>query len=384
MALTIDAAFAARNFEELYGYSPVGVWSAPGRANLIGEHTDYNAGLVLPFAINRRTFAAIGLRTDGTVRVASEGFHGVIEVDFGVQSTPALEGWSAYPLGVVQVLSELTGHAVEGFDIYLASDVPTGAGLSSSAAIECAVAVALNDIWDAGLSRSDIALAGQRAENTVVGAPTGFMDQFASMFGEPDSAIFLDCRSMDVRAVPLGLGDVEVLVMDTQEKHSHATGGYASRRKACDSAVEAMGVSTLRDITTDMLDEAQQKLDEETFRRVKHVVTENIRVENAVAAFGTSDFEAIGELFAASHASMRDDFEISTPALDLAVESSLAAGAVAARMTGGGFGGAAIALVTSAEVPEVMAAVADAFTAAGYQPPLQFTVVPSQGARRDI
>ena len=143
MALTIDAAFAARNFEELYGYSPEGVWSAPGRANLIGEHTDYNAGLVLPFAINRRTFAAIGLRTDGTVRVASEGFHGVIEVDFGVQSTPALEGWSAYPLGVVQVLSELTGHAVEGFDIYLASDVPTGAGLSSSAAIECAVAVAL-------------------------------------------------------------------------------------------------------------------------------------------------------------------------------------------------------------------------------------------------
>lgn len=384
MALTIDAAFAARKFEELYGYSPEGVWSAPGRANLIGEHTDYNAGLVLPFAINRRTFAAIGQRTDGTVRVASEGFHGVVEVDFGAQSTPTLEGWSAYPLGVVQVLSELTGHAVEGFDIYLASDVPTGAGLSSSAAIECAVAVALNDIWDAGLSRSDIALAGQRAENTVVGAPTGFMDQFASMFGEPDSAIFLDCRSMDVRAVPLGLGDFEVLVMDTQEKHSHATGGYASRRKACDSAVEVMGVSTLRDITTDMLDEAQQKLDEETFRRVKHVVTENIRVENAVVAFGARDFEAIGELFAASHASMRDDFEISTPALDLAVESSLEAGAVAARMTGGGFGGAAIALVATAQVPEVMSAVAEAFTTAGYQPPLQFTVVPSQGARRDI
>lgn len=384
MAPTIDAAFAARNFEDLYGYSPVGVWSAPGRANLIGEHTDYNAGLVLPFAINRRTFAAIGKRTDGKVRVASKGFHGVIEVDFGPEYTPTIEGWSAYPLGVVQVLSELTGHPVEGFDIYLASDVPTGAGLSSSAAIECAVAVALNDIWGVGLSRSDIALAGQRAENTVVGAPTGFMDQFASMFGEPDSAIFLDCRSMDVRAVPLGLGDFEVLVMDTQEKHSHATGGYASRRKACDSAVEVMGVSTLRDITTDKLDEAQQKLDEETFRRVKHVVTENIRVEGAVAAFGASDFDAIGELFAASHASMRDDFEISTPALDLAVETSLAAGAVASRMTGGGFGGAAIALVASAKVPEVMAAVGDAFTAAGYQPPLQFTVVPSQGARRDI
>lgn len=384
MTSAIDAEFTARKFEDLFGYAPLGVWSAPGRANLIGEHTDYNAGLVLPFAINRRTFAALGKRTDGTVRVASEGFRGVIEVDFGVETKPTMEGWSAYPLGVVQVLSEVTGHAIEGFDIFLASDVPTGAGLSSSAAIECAVAVALNDIWGAGLSRSDIALAGQRAENTIVGAPTGFMDQFASMFGETDSAIFLDCRSMDVRSVALGLGDYEVLVMDTQEKHSHATGGYASRRKACDSAVEIMGVNTLRDIDLEMLHAAQQKLDEETFRRVRHVVTENLRVEHAVTAFGAGDFAAIGKLFAASHASMRDDFEISTPALDLAVDTAVAAGAAASRMTGGGFGGAAIALVSSANVSEVMAAVNNVFVTAAYQTPLQFTVVPSQGARRDF
>ena len=381
MTENVLAAYATKQFTKTYGYEPLGVWSAPGRANLIGEHTDYNAGLVLPFAIDRRTYAAIGLRNDGIIRVSSEGFSHVVEADFSAD--PIFSGWSAYPLGVVKVLSMKTGHPVEGFDILLVSDVPTGAGLSSSAAIECAVAVALNDIWGTQLSKSDIALVGQRAENTVVGAPTGFMDQFASMFGEPDSAIFLDCRTQEVQSVPLGLGNIKVLVMDTQEKHSHATGGYAARRQACDSAVEIMGVKTLRDIDESMLDKAQQLLSEETFRRVKHVVTENVRVSDAVRAFEVGDFTLVGELFSQSHLSMRDDFEISTPALDLAVESSLLGGALASRMTGGGFGGAAIALVEENDVSSVMKAVEEAFIAQGLASPHQFTVVPSQGARKD-
>lgn len=381
MSENVSAAYAAEQFTKIYGYEPVGVWSAPGRANLIGEHTDYNAGLVLPFAIDRRTYAAIGLRIDGIVRVSSEGFSNIVEADFSAETS--FLGWSAYPLGVVKVLGEKTGHAVEGFDIHLVSDVPTGAGLSSSAAIECAVAVALDDIWGTQLSKADIALVGQRAENTVVGAPTGFMDQFASMFGETDSAIYLDCRTQEVQSVPLGLGSLKVLVMDTQEKHSHATGGYAARRQACDSAVEIMGVQTLREIDASMLDQAQQLLSEETYRRVRHVVTENDRVSEAVKAFEAGDFTRVGELFARSHMSMRDDFEISTPALDQAVESSLMGGAVASRMTGGGFGGAAIALVEADNVSSVMKVVEEAFVAQGLTAPHQFTVVPSQGARRD-
>jgi galactokinase len=379
MSEKVSAAYAAEQFAKTYGHEPVGVWSAPGRANLIGEHTDYNAGLVLPFAIDRRTYAAIGLRNDGIVRVSSEGFPNLVEVNFSAESS--FSGWSAYPLGVVKVLHEKTGHTVEGFDIHLVSDVPTGAGLSSSAAIECAVAVALNDIWGTQISKAEIALIGQRAENTVVGAPTGFMDQFASMFGEQDSAIYLDCRTQEVKSVPLGLGSLKVLVMDTQEKHSHATGGYAARRQACDSAVEIMGVQTLRDIDASMLEHAQQLLPEETYRRVRHVVTENDRVSEAVKAFEIGDFTRVGELFAQSHMSMRDDFEISTLALDLAVESSLMGGAVASRMTGGGFGGAAIALVEADKVSSVMKVVEEAFVAQGLTTPHQFTVVPSQGAR---
>jgi len=381
MAENVSSRYAAENFTKVFGYEPFGVWSAPGRANLIGEHTDYNAGLVLPFAIDRRTYAAIGLRNDGIVRVSSEGFTHIVEADFSAETS--FSGWSAYPLGVVKVLSEKTAHAVEGFDIHLVSDVPTGAGLSSSAAIECSVAVALNDIWGTEITKNEIALLGQRAENTVVGAPTGFMDQFASMFGEPDSAIYLDCRSQEVKPVPLGLGSLQVLVMDTQEKHSHATGGYAARRQACDSAVDIMRVQTLRDIDESMLDQAKRLLPDETYRRVRHVVTENVRVSEAVKAFEMKDFTRVSELFAQSHSSMRDDFEISTPALDLAVESALSGGAVASRMTGGGFGGAAIALVEEHLVSSVMETVAEAFAAKELTAPHQFTVVPSQGARKD-
>jgi galactokinase len=362
-----------------------GVWSAPGRVNLIGEHTDYNEGFVLPFAIDRRTVVAARRLDEDVVRVASSSEDGVVAADPSEVQADSVSGWSAYPLGVAAALVENRGEA-SGVELFVHSDVPTGAGLSSSAALECAVAVALDDIWSLGLERADLARAGRRAENTVVGAPTGIMDQYASMLGAADAAVFLDCRSEVAEVVPLGLDEagLVILVMDTRENHAHASGGYASRRASCERAAVALGVSALRDLGIDDLARAEAELDDETFRRVRHIVTENDRVVQTVATLRQEGPLAIGDLLLASHASMRDDYEISTPALDAAVEAAMAAGAVGARMTGGGFGGSAIALVASERVDEITAAVLSRFAEAGRTTPEIFTVRPSAGAGRGV
>src|SRR3954452_11943918 len=225
------------DFAEVFGHEPDGVWSAPGRVNLIGEHTDYNLGFVLPFAINRRTVAAVGARDDRILRVGSTFADEVVEVSLDDLSADGLSGWAAYPLGVAWALGEFGADlaAVPGVDILIDSNVPVGAGLSSSAAIESAVAVALDEIWQVGLDRPTLARVGQRAENVAVGAPTGIMDQSASLLGETDSAVFLDCRSLHSEVVPLGLeaAGLEVLIIDTGVTHAHATGGYAERRASC-------------------------------------------------------------------------------------------------------------------------------------------------------
>jgi galactokinase len=274
--------------------------------------------------------------------------------------------------------------ALPGFDVALVSDVPVGAGLSSSAAIESAVATALDELWGLGLDRRTLARVGQRAENVVVGAPTGIMDQSASLLGAADSAVFLDCRSLEADVVPLGLAAAGlcVLVMDTRVSHAHADGGYGSRRASCEQGAAALGVPSLRDLSQTDLVRAEGVLEEVTFRRVRHVVTENARVIATVERLRDAGPRAIGELLLASHASMRDDFEISTPELDAAVEAAMGAGAIGARMTGGGFGGAAIAVVETAAVPEVVAAVERAFAAAGFTAPSCFTVAAVDGAGR--
>ncbi len=279
----------------------------------------------------------------------------------------------------------LQGYAASdatGFDIAIASDVPVGAGLSSSAAIECAVAVAVDELWRLGLGRSALALAGRTAENEAVGAPTGVMDQMASMWGERDAAIFLDCRSLEVRQVPLGFAEagLEVLVMDTKVSHAHATGGYRERRDSCELGARTMGVPALRDLSVEDLPRAEALLDDVTFRRVRHIVTENQRVLDTVRTLEEQGPLAIGRLLLASHASMRDDFEISVPELDTAVAAAVDAGAIGARMTGGGFGGAAIAVVEQSLVAPVTAAVEQAFADAGYGAPHIFTVSPGAGA----
>ncbi len=374
-------------FLALYGYEPAGEWSAPGRVNLIGEHTDYNLGFVLPFAINRRTFVALGLREDRVIRVASSFSDEVVEIPLAELSPGALHGWSAYPLGVAWALSEHGADlaAVPGIDIFIESDVPVGAGLSSSAAIESAVAIALNDVWRLTLARPVLAQVGQRAENEAVGAPTGIMDQTASLLGQKDCAVFLDCRSLDSEIVDLGLeaAGLVVLIIDTGVSHQHATGGYAERRASCELGARMLGAESLRDVTVADLPRAREILDDVTFRRVRHVVTENQRVLDTVEVLRDLGPAGIGDLLDASHRSMRDDFEISVRELDLAVETAQANGAIGARMTGGGFGGAAIALIRSDDLSRLQVAIDGAFAEHGFGQPDTFVVTAAQGASRE-
>ncbi|AXJ09462.1 galactokinase [Arthrobacter sp. PM3] len=380
---TVGTALA-RAFAGHFGRDPDGVWQAPGRVNLIGEHTDYNDGLVLPFAIDRATTVAVAARADRTVRMAS-GFPGAEPAGFDLDAFAPEQaaGWSAYPAGVAWEL-ERAGVAVPGFDLFVTSEVPVGAGLSSSAALECAVALALSDLTGAGLGRADLADIGRRAENNVVGAPTGIMDQSASMLGTRDCAVYLDCRDLTSRPVPLGLEDsgLRCLVIDTKVSHAHASGGYADRRASCVRGAQGMGVAALRDLEAADLPRARRALDDVTFRRVRHIVTENERVARTAELLGTHGPLAIGELLDASHRSMRDDFEISCPELNLAVDTARASGAIGARMTGGGFGGSAIALVPADDVDRARSAVLAAFAARGLRAPDIFTVLPAKGARR--
>ena len=390
---------ARDGFRRVFGYAPAGLWSAPGRVNLIGEHTDYNDGFVLPFAIDRRTVVALALRDDGLVRVSSGTMSsgtlssgsadGIASVPLAEASPGTPQGWAAYPVGVAWGLGRVGDRAglrgLPGFDAHFASDVPVGAGLSSSAAIESALAVALNEAWQLGLERSLLVAAAHLAENDFVGAPTGILDQSAALLSRAGAALFLDCRDgssspVDLRLEAFGLA---ILVIDTKVKHEHVSGGYAARRASCERAARSLGVPALRDVSLPELIAARSTLDDEDFRRARHVVTEDQRVLDAVEALRATGPEAIGGLLVASHESMRDDFEISTPELDLAVSVAVAEGALGARMTGGGFGGSAIALAPAALVPSLGAAITAAFDGRGYLAPQLFTVRPSQGARRD-
>ena len=359
---TPSAERAAAEFTRRFGRAPLGVWSAPGRVNLIGEHTDYNDGFALPFAIDRRTWAAVAPREDRRIRVAST-FAGdkSVELPLGLLDPARLAGWSAYPLGVAWAFGRLAARG--GVDVCFDSSVPVGAGLSSSAAIEASIAIALNELWGTNLDRSALARIGRLAENEAVGAPTGIMDQTAALQGTAGAAVLLDARTLHTRAVPLGFAaaGLEVLVIDTRTAHAHAGGGYGARRASCERAAQVLGVPALRDVALARLEAAEALLDDETFRRARHVLTENARVLAAVTLLDAHgdparsgdalarDMRAIGALLDASHASLRDDFEVSTPELDLAAESARAAGALGARMTGGGFGGAVIALVPTAQ-----------------------------------
>ncbi|WP_406444732.1 galactokinase [Streptomyces sp. NBC_01613] len=373
-------------FVELYGTAPEGVWSAPGRVNLIGEHTDYNDGFVMPFALPHTAVAAVSRRTDGVLRLHSADVEGgVVELRLDALAPESDRNWTAYPAGVVWALRE-AGHAVTGADVHLASTVPSGAGLSSSAALEVVIALALNDLYELGLQRWQLARLCQRAENVYVGAPTGIMDQTASACCEQGHALFLDTRDLSQKQIPFDLAaeGMRLLVVDTQVKHAHSEGEYGKRRAGCERGAALLGVDALRDIPYADLDAALARLgdDEEAVRLVRHVVTEDERVEKVVALLESGDTRAIGPILIAGHASLRDDFRISCPELDLVVDTALASGALGARMTGGGFGGSAIVLAEAADVDTITKAVEEAFAAADFTAPRVFEAVPGAGARR--
>ena len=355
------------------------VASAPGRVNLIGEHTDYNGGLCLPLALPQRTTIALAARPDRSLTLSSAQEDGVWEGS--VEDRP--DGWAAYVAGVVSVLRE-EGYDVPGFDAEIESDVPVGAGLSSSAALECSVATALAGLLELDLSdrgeRRRLAAACIRAENEYVGAPTGGMDQTIAMLAESGHALLLDFA--DGSAVPVELpleeAGLVLLVIDTRVSHALTDGSYGDRRAECAAAAEALGRASLRDVT---LEAVEGLTDPVLRRRARHVVTENLRVLSSVGAIGDRDWAALAALLDASHTSMRDDFEISCAELDLAVETARSAGALGARMTGGGFGGSAVALVPDSTAPAVQEEVAAAFERAGYRSPAYLLATPGEAAR---
>lgn len=393
----------AEKFRELYGYGPEGVWAAPGRVNLIGEYTDFNDGFVMPLALPHTAVAAVARRTDGVLRVHSaDTGEGVVELAVDALEPQSGTGWAAYPAGVVWALRD-AGHPVTGADLHLASTVPTGAGLSSSAALEVVTALAVSELYGLGLPPEELARLAQRAENAFVGVPCGIMDQMASAHCTEGHVLHLDTRDLGRRQVPFDLAahGLRLLVVDTRLKHALGDGAYAERRAGCEAGARALGVRTLRDVDYGQLDDVLRMLAdlptgagagagaggsgpaaEQVVRYVRHVVTENHRVERTLALLDAGDVRGAGPVLTEGHASLRDDLRVSCPELDLVVSAANAAGALGARMTGGGFGGSAIVLVETADEDTVSRAVLDAFAAEGRTTPRVFPAVPSAGARR--
>jgi galactokinase len=329
----VDRITAA--FRERAGRPPEGVWSAPGRVNLIGEHTDYNDGFVLPVAIDRRVLAAAARRPDDQLRLWSLQEPETAELRLADLGPGQARGWAAYPTGVAWALAK-QGVPLGGVDLLVDGDIPEGSGLSSSAALECAVALALAELYDASLEPTALALAAQRAEVEAVGVPVGVMDQMASMLGRAGHALFLDTRSLQVKQVPFTPEDagLRLLVLDTRAPRRLVEGAYADPRAACQAAAHALGVAALRDATPAQVEAAAERLGEPNHRRARHVVTENARVLEATALLRKHALAELGPPLNASHASLRDDFEVSSPELDTAVEAALAAGAVGAHDRG--------------------------------------------------
>jgi len=365
-------------FLEIFGEEPDLIAAAPGRVNLIGEHIDYSEGFVLPFAIKDRTTAAIRKRDDSTVRIASaQRRNKVVTVDIN-NVKPGLKGeWERYALAVLWSMGVKTG-----VDLLIDGHVPLGAGLSSSAALECSVATAVNHLFDMGFSLEDLARLTQKAENQYVGVPCGIMDQSVSLMATVGSALLLDCRDLSTRNIPFDVASsgLELLIIDTQAHHALTDGGYAERRASCESVAAKLAIKSMRELSMAQLDAGKELLTPDEYVRARHAVSEMQRVLDCVEALSKSDFVRVGELINQSHASLRDDYTVSCPELDTAVDASLAAGALGARMVGGGFGGSAIALIQASKTTETIRAVEKAFADKKFKAPRFFTSLPSQGA----
>jgi galactokinase len=372
---TTPATTASATFNDLVGAAPEGLWRAPGRVNLIGEHTDYNFGLALPFAIDRGTVVAARRRPDNLVRALSctLGREATASLDDIAGQAPSyFEPWARFPFGVIWAITQV-GATMSGFDLVIASDVPIGAGLSSSAALSIAITIAVNDLAAVGLSKAEMARIGQKAESEVAGSPCGLMDQLAVLEGQAGSAVLIDFLSLETKQVPVGRGPL--VVINTRVEHANAAGAYADRRNACEEAARELGVPSLRQATLELVEE---NLTGDLRKRARHVVTEDGRVVEAVARLRSG--QPIGDLLVGSHASLRNDYEVSCPELDLAVDVAIANGADGARLTGAGFGGSAISV--GVEADDLVKSMSKAFERAGFVQPEVFAVVPTQGAAR--
>lgn len=368
------------DFTAIFGQAPEIISEAPGRVNLIGEHVDYCDGFVMPFAISDRTYAAINRRSDRKIRIASAQRPGeLVETSLDLLS-PGNDGdWERYILGVIWAFGD---HITAGLDIFVDGRVALGAGLSSSAALECSIAIALNHLFTAKLSLPDLARLAQRSENDYVGMPCGIMDQSVSLMAQAGSALLLDCRDLSTEQIPfeLATSGLELLIIDTRAHHALVDGGYAERRASCESAAAKLGIKALRDCSVSQLESSRDKLTELEYIRAKHVVNDIARVHQCVEHLKRADFKSVGEILTQSHTSLRDLFEISCPELDLAVATALANKSLGGRMIGGGFGGSAIALFNVTDIEPAKFAITAAFKTVGFTEPRFFTSLPSSGA----
>jgi galactokinase len=377
-----ESADACDWFARCYGHEPEGAWFAPGRVNLIGG-PDYNEVLVLPFALGAGVSVAASRRSDDQIIVCSRRAGGepvTLQID---EVEPGLVGgWAAYPAGVAWALRE-AGYLPGGANVAIDADLPAGAGLASSAALACAVALALTEVHERPVPRLELARLARRAENDFAGVPSGAMDQLAVLLCRAGQALLLDCRSLTQTAVPLNpaAAGLELVVIDTRARRALVDGRYAERRRACQDAAAALGVRSLRDITGDP--GVSARLTDSVIRRVAgHVISEYHRAVTAADLLRCGDLASLGGLLTASHWSLRDEFEVSWPEADAAVESAMHAGALGARMTGGGFAGCVIALVTADGAAGVRHAVTRQFARRAWPEPRYLDAVPSDGARR--
>lgn len=376
------AAATEAQFTAHFGHRPTKLAVAPGRVNLLGEHTDYNEGYVLPCAIDRYLCVAVARRYDNLGRCQSPG-HQETSASLSLLSPrTAPPGWARYPLGIAWALGEM-GRAPGGFELFVHSDLPAGAGLASSAALTCATGLALTALSGDCLSSNELAQACQRAENEFVGAPTGPMDQMICLHGLEGAALLLDCRDLSIELVPFdpGRSGYDLLIFDTQIHHDLTDGGYAARRRDCANAAHRLGLVALRDLTLELADSAAHLLSETENRLAAHVLSENRRTLDGARLLAANDIASFARLFSASHESLRDDFLVSCAELDTVVDAALSAGAAGARMTGAGFGGCAIALVEKSRSEAVVDAVQRASSQRGYRSPRVARVRPVDGAR---
>jgi len=372
-------------FQARFG-TAANVYRAPGRVNLIGEHTDYNDGFVLPAAIEFYCWGVAAPRKDGKLVIYSENFNEAVEASLDSLSPLVKKRWANYPLGVAWALLQ-AGKRLTGANIYIAGEVPLGAGLSSSAAIEVAVGLALLSVSGLAVDRTELAQLCQRAENEFVGARVGIMDQFVSCYGRAAHALMLDCRSLEYEFVKLP-ADVQLVICNTMVRHEVASGEYNARRAECEEGVRVLQkafpeIRALRDVTLAQLEAHRQKLSPIVFARCRHVITENARVKSAVEAFRRGDMRALGPLMQDSHRSLADDYEVSCKELDLMVEIAAAQpGLIGARMTGGGFGGCIINLVESAAVNNFKQRVTEEYSSKTGLTPEIYVSPASEGAQQ--